>query len=120
MTQTEQSLTIAKAFETRGVSENKLDCFSEIKRFRPKHPKNIIVAYLSMTSIRNKFENFSSILSDKVNCLAIAETEIDSSFPTNQLKTNRFKIPYRLGVSRKSGRILVHVNEGLISRELDV
>ena len=102
------------------LSPDEADCFKELKHLRLKYPKNITVAYININSVRNKFENFSSLISDKVDILIIAETKIDSSLPTSQFTINGFKKPYRLTVSGNSGGILVYIRDSLISRQLDV
>ena len=102
------------------LSSNKVDCFKELKHLHLKCPKNITMAYININFIRNKFDNFSSLISDKVDVLVIAETKIDSSFPASQFTINGFKKPYRLDVSGNSGGILVYIRDDLISRQLDV
>ena len=32
------------------------DCFQEMKIVRQKHPRNIIIGYININSIRNKFQ----------------------------------------------------------------
>ena len=34
----------------------------QIRDLRIKYPKNVVISYLNINSIRNKFENFSSII----------------------------------------------------------
>ena len=85
------------------LSPDEADCFKELKQLRLKYPKNITVAYIHINSVRNKFDNFSSLISDKVDILIIAETKIESSFPTSQFTINDFTKPYRLDVSGNSG-----------------
>ena len=58
-----------------------------------------------INSVRNKFDNFSSLINDEIDVLVIAETKIDSSFPTSQFTINGFKEPYRLDVYGNSGGI---------------
>ena len=57
---------------------------SNLTSIRLKCPKNIILSYLNINSIRNKFNDLSYLLKDKVDLLTIAETKIDESFPTGQ------------------------------------
>ena len=113
-------VTIVEAFETPDLSESDVNYFNELKLICLKHSENIIAAYLNMNSIRNKLKNFSSIISEKFDVLAIAGRKIDSSFLTTQFKISGFKTPHRLDVSANGGRILVYVIESLISGQLDV
>ena len=94
------------------------DPFQKLKTLRNKHPKNIIISYINMNSIRNKFTNFASLIQNWVDILVIAETKLDASFPTSQLEITGFKTPYRLDVSSSSGGLLVYVTDRIVSREL--
>ena len=53
---------------------------SEMKTLRLKNPKNIIFSYLNTKSVWNKFKNMSSLISENVDILIVAETKLDSSF----------------------------------------
>ena len=94
---------------TTTVTANEADCFSELKLLRLKYPKNIIISYININSIRNKFTGFSEMIGENIDILVISETKIDASFPTSQFLINGFKSPYRLDVSGNSGGILVYV-----------
>ena len=94
------------------------DAFQKIKALRIANPKKIIISYININSIRNKFHDFVSLLQGSVDVLVIAETKLDSSFPTSQFMIPGYKMPYRLDVSAHSGGLLVYVNEQIISKEL--
>ena len=89
-----------------------------MKDLRLKHPKSIIIAYLSINSIRNKFETFSHMTKNHVGVLVFAETKLDSTFPQKQFLLNGFKRPYPLYVTSNSGGILVYVNDQVPSKEI--
>eukprot|EP00794_Sanderia_malayensis_P000652 gene652-1320_t len=57
-------------------------------------------------------------MKENFDILAIAESKIDSSFPSSQFLIEGYKTPYRLDISDRSGGILVYVREKLISKEL--
>ena len=42
---------------------------------------NIILSYLNINSIRNKFENLFELVAGNVEILCISETKLDPSFP---------------------------------------
>ena len=62
----------------------------KLKNIRKRHPKNILISYLKINSIRNKFENLKFLLRDCVDVITIAETKIDESFPTPQFRMDGF------------------------------
>ena len=95
--------------------------FSEIddlRNLRVNNSKNIIFSYININSIRNKFENLCSILSNNVDIFCVGETKLDKSFPVSQFSLTRFHTPYRLDINRNSGGILVFVKSSIPSRML--
>ena len=119
-TQKQQPIVVAEGSELPDRPSEKKGGFEELRLIRLKHPNNIIVAYININYIRNEFENFSDMISEKIDVLAIAKSKIDSTFPSSQFETNGFKVPYRLDISGNCGGILVYVRENLISRRVDL
>ena len=101
-------------------AETEDNCFDELKLLRLKYPRNLIISYINTNSIRNKFSGFSEMIGENVDILVIAETKIDSSFPTSQFLLDGFKSPYRLDVSGNSGGILVYVRDCLLSKYVNL
>ena len=91
---------------------------SEIKKFRLKNPKNIIFSNLNINSVRNKFQNMSSLISENGDILIVAETKLDSFFPTTQFAIPGFHHPFRLDINRRSGGLLVYVKGSIPARVL--
>ena len=104
--------------ETDSPTYEDNDPFQKLKALRNKHPKNIIISYINMNSIMNKFTNFASLIQNSVDVLVIAVTKLDASFPTSQFEIPGFKTPYRLDVSSSSGGLLVYVTDRIVSRGL--
>ena len=99
-------------------SKEKLGTFCDIKRIRCKFPKNIFISYLNINSIRNKFDAIGTLVGNYFDILSIAETKLDSSFPTSQYNLQGFKTPYRLDISSRSGGILTFIRMDIPSRQL--
>ena len=59
------------------------------------------------------------VICDNVDILTIAETKIDSSFPTAQFRLANYHTPYRLDISNKSGGILVYIKSNIPTRQLN-
>ena len=74
-----------------------------MKNLRLKNPKNIILSYLNLNSVWNKFKNMSSLISANVDILIVAETKLDSFFPTAEFLIPGFHHPFRLDLNRRSG-----------------
>ena len=79
----------------------------------------MIFSYLNINSIRNKLSDLQQVICDSVSILTIAETKIDSSFPTAQFRLANYHTPYRLDISNKSGGILVYIKSNIPTRQLN-
>ena len=77
------SLSIKKLhLSTKGDKSDSLN--TDLKTLRCSFPKNVILSYININSIRNKLDNLQSIINNTVDILAIAEPKIDDSFPMHQ------------------------------------
>ena len=105
---------------TKHLSMANTDVSQILKGLRLSNPKNVILSYLNMNSIRNKFENLREIIKHNLDVLAVAETKIDASFPSPQFFLEGYHSPYRLDISGKSGGLLVYVKAAIPSRQLSL
>ena len=94
---------------------NEEDFADTLRLNRSKYSKNMTFSHLNINSIRNKFANPKEVGSTHIDILVIAETNIDKSFPTAQFKIEGFNKSLRLGISDKSGGLLVYVRPYLLS-----
>ena len=95
-----------------------MDDISTFKKLRCKFPKNVIISYLNINSIRNKLDSLSCMVGDLVDVLTVAESKLDSSFPNLQFSIPNFKSPYRLDITAQSGGLLTYVRADIPSRLL--
>ena len=89
-----------------------------MKNLRLKNPKNISFLYLNINSVRNKFKNMSSLISENVDILIVVETKLDPSFPTAQFLIPGFHHPFRLDINRRSDGLVVYVKGSIPARVL--
>ena len=89
-----------------------------LRNVRCKYPKNVIISYVNINSIRNKLDNLNLIVGELVDILSISETKLDHSFPRAQFHLTNFKTPYRLDISCNSGGLLTFVKCDIPSRRL--
>ena len=71
---------------------------------RNDNPSNLNFCYLNINSVRNKFTDLQTIIQDIVS---IAETKLDTSFPSAQFTLEEYHTPYRIDINNKNGGILV-------------
>ena len=103
---------------TKHLSTANTDISQILKRIRLSNPKNVILSYLNVKSIRNKFQNLREIIKQNVEVLAVAETKIDASFPSTQFFQEGYHSLYRLDIFRMSGSLLVYVKTTIPCRQL--
>ena len=68
----------------------------DLKALRLNNANKLVIDYLNINYLRNKFEFLNSLIKDNIDILMISETKLDQSFPTNQFMINGFSIPFRL------------------------
>ena len=72
-----------------------------------------------MNSIRNKHSDLFSIIDSNVEIVTIAETKLDSSFPSAQFIVDGYSALYRKDRNANGGGLLVYIKEGIPSCELE-
>ena len=60
----------------------------------------------------------SSLISENVDILIVAEPKLDSSFPTAEFLIPGFLHPFRLDINRQSGGLLVYDKGSISARVL--
>ena len=91
----------------------------DIEDLRKKHPENVIISFLNINSIRNKFKNIMEVIGDEIDVINFGETKLDDSFPKGQFKIPGCKTPYRLDVTACSGGLMVLISKGFSSKTLN-
>ena len=79
----------------------------------------MIVGYLNINSVRNKFDALREIVSQNLDILMIAETKIDASFPTGQFALEGFATPFRLDRNANGDGLLVYVRSDIPAHRLN-
>ena len=95
------------------------DSFESLQKIRINHVDRLIVANLNINSIRNKFDNLSELIKDKVDILVVTETKVDDSFPASQFKIDGFSLPFRLDRTSNGGGVMIFVREDIPSKVLN-
>ena len=85
----------------------------ELKELRIENPIRLIFSYLNIDSIRNNFSNLQQGIKGSVDIPIIAETKIDSSFPTAQFRVSNYHTPDLPDNNYKGGGILVYIKSNI-------
>ena len=73
-------------------------CFSDQSCFFSKlqYPKNPLIGYLNIISLRNKFADLREIMSGiSLNNFVVSETKLDNSFQSVQFHANGYEVRAR-------------------------
>ena len=92
------------------------DAQNKLKLLRLRNVGRVIIGYLNINSIRNKFEAPRDIIATNIYILMVAETKIDSSFPKGQSLIDGFGAPYRLDRNKDGGGLLAYVRSDIPSQ----
>ena len=101
---------------TEAEGENALDVLKEI---RIKNVNKLVIGTLNINSLSAKFDQLSEVIGNHLDILAIQETKLDSSYPTQQFALTGYSEPYRLDRNRDGGGVLIYVREDIPSKQLD-
>ena len=91
-----------------------------LRALRKKKINKLIMAYLSVNSLRNKLEFFKEQIQDNIDILMISETKTDASFPIGQFLLNGYSTLFRLDRNAHGGGILLYIREDIHSKLLIV
>ena len=95
------------------------DARSALKLLRIRNIGRVIIGYLSINSVRNKFDALKEIAAQSLDVLMIAETKLDATFPTEQFAVDGFAAPFRLDRNANGGGLLIYVRSDIPSRQLN-
>ena len=76
--------------------------FSRI--LRVKNVNRLIIGYLNINSISNKFDQLKLFVHGKVDILIVTENKLNSTFPTSQFVIDGYSEPY-------GGGVLIYIRE---------
>ena len=97
---------------------DKICTLDVVRQFRLKHSKNLTISHYNVNSIRHKFCEISPIMNDfGVDILAIAESKLDDSFPSEQFNVCNYKF-HRQDRDSHGGGIMIYVNNCIPHRLL--
>ena len=95
------------------------DLESFLKDIRIKNINRLVIGQLNINSLRNKFEQLSTMINDNNGIFMTSETKLDENFPAAQFSLQGFCDPYRFDRNRSGGVIMLYIREDIPSRLID-
>ena len=92
--------------------------FEEIIHLRRQHPGNLVVSYININSVQNKFEELRLILDrGLIDCLFVAETKLNDSHTTARFQVANYHLYRKDNKHDNGGGLLCYIRSDIPSRE---
>ena len=86
---------------------------------RLKHPRNPLIGYLNITSLRNKVVDAREVFGKlQLDNFVLSETKLDDSFPSVQFYIENFEIRNRRDRDKNGGGLIEFVRKGFITKKI--
>ena len=92
------------------------DTVKHLNESRLKNINKLVICYLNINLISNKFDQLKLNIKNNVNILVITESKLISSFPDSQFIVDGFRQPYRLDRNKHGKGIMIFVTEDIPSK----
>ena len=103
-----------KSFISEADSSRECEAMDPAKRLNEiKKKRYPSLAYININSIQYKYNELFTMVQNNIDILAIAETKLNSSFPSVQFLVHGYKTPYRKDGNKHGGGLLVYVKEDI-------
>ena len=110
--------SVDTSFKNDGAEDQSPD-FEKLKEAGLNYPKNPLIAYLNINSLRNKIIDLGDIMSYlSPDYLVLSETKLDDSFPSAQFSIPDYEIRARRDRHKNGGGLIEFVKKGLICKRL--
>ena len=96
---------------TQNCPSNLTNNNSNLHQVRINNQSRITFGQINTNSTRNKFEQLSYIVNNKIDILMVSETKLDDTYPTSQFLMQGYSIPFRKEQTSKGGGRLLYVRE---------
>ena len=98
-----------------------IDCtdLQMFKEDRLNYPRNPLIGYLNINSIRNKISDIREVFGKlQLDYFVLSGTKIDESFPSAQFNINDYEIQNRRNRDKNGGGIIEFVRKGFITKRM--
>ena len=99
------------AFNESAEYKSKGNDINHLKLIHKTNLNKLVVAYLNVNSIRNKFETLIQNVSEEVDLLIISEIKLDESLRKSQILTKDFSDSFRIDRNVHGRGILLYIRE---------
>ena len=99
--------------------DSDINGLKSVQNLKLRNPNNILLSYLNINSIRNKFSDFQTFIDKTFDIITIAESKLDESFPSADFNLQGYQFPpFRLDCTSNSGGLLTFVKSDIPARHL--
>ena len=90
-----------------------------LKKDRLNYPRNPLIGYLNINSIRNKISDIREVFGKlQLDYFVLSEAKIDEGFPAAQFNIHDYKIRNRRDRDKQRGELIEFVRKGFITKRM--
>ena len=94
-----------------------ISIFQILRKLRLKDPRNPLIGYLNINSLRNKIIDVQEMIRRlQLHYFVISETKLDTSFPSAQFHIGDYKIRTLRDRDKSGGGLIEFVEKGIINK----
>ena len=94
------------------------NAISSLRKYRNLNLFKLVLAYININSVGNKFDLFSEQIQGNLDVLMICENKIDDCLANGQLKLKGFNTLFRLNRDKSGGSIVIIIREDIATKLL--
>ena len=90
-----------------------------LKKDRLNYPRNPLIGYLNINSIRNKISDIREVFGKlQLDYFVLSEAKTDENFPAAQFNIHDYKIRNRRDRDKQRGELIEFVRKGFITKRM--
>ena len=90
-----------------------------LKKDRLNYPRNPLIGYLNINSIRNKISDIREVFGKlQLDYFVLSEAKTDESFPATQFNIHDYEISNRRDRDKHGGELIEFVRKGFITKRM--
>ena len=90
-----------------------------LKKDRLNYPRNPLIGYLNINSIRNKISDIREVFGKlQLDYFVLSEAKTDENFPAAQFNIHDYKIRNRRDRDKHRGELIEFVRKGFITKRM--
>ena len=91
-----------------------------MKKIGINDANRVAIRHIKINSIKNKFDELSSMVKNNIDILMVLEAKLDSSFPQMQFRVEGYSPPFRYDRNCHGGGILIFIRKDIPTKIISI